>query len=818
MFKFSNTLKPIVDAIFQSQAVISFDVDGTIESVNAAFLKTTGYGEKDVVGKHHRMFVDDTFGASAEYRNFWNALRSGEAQSGEFQRVSKSGETIWLQATYTPILNARKTVTRIIKFATDITDRKNMQSADRSKLDAIDRSQATIEFSLDGTILTANQNFLSVMGYSHEEIEGKHHSLFVDAEFAASPQYAAHWEDLRSGKFLTGEFSRLDKAGNTVWIQATYNPILDADGTPIRVVKFATDITETKRATADAASQIAAIRTSNAVIEFALDGTILEANENFLSLMGYDLAEVQGRHHSIFVQADKRESADYKAFWDSLRSGVFSSGTFVRTCKDGSEVQIRATYNPIFDETSKPTKVIKYATDMTAEARAREEASQTLEQAIDGVVKIDEHNIVTFFNGAAEALWGYPRSEVLGQNVKMLVPADLQASHDSLVDKNRETGVDKIVGTAREVPVFRKDGSRVWGQLSLAKVLIEDKITYTAFVKDITQERAQREQIKTLSLVANETDNSVVITDANGHIEYVNPGFERMTGFSRAEVLGKKPGDMLQGADTDPATVATISSKLKQGQPFYDEILNYTKDGEPYWISLSINPIFDDNGALIRFISIQANVTDTKTIALETRKRMECVEQANAVVEWSPVGEVLEFNDYLRGIMSGMSDANMRQTFGLSSLLSDASKRKLMEGQSIFEELNVKVVGASDCWLSATFMPITDYRGATTRIVMYATDATARRAAIGNTTELMRGVLERINGVANEINSVTAQTHLLSLNATIEASRAGDSGKGFAVVADEVRALASRTGSSTSEIANLITTTRSKIDQLAEAI
>ncbi|MEM9289766.1 MAG: PAS domain S-box protein, partial [Pseudomonadota bacterium] len=456
--------------------------------------------------------------------------------------------------------------------------------------------------------------------------------------------------------------------------------------------------------------------------------------------------------------------------------------------------------------------------DVTVERAQREEISQTLEQALDGVVKIDENNIVTFFNAAAEKLWGYSRDEVIGQNVKMLVPAEMQSNHDSFVNRNRDTGEDKIVGTAREVPVYRKDGSQLWGQLSLSKVLVDGKITYTAFVKDVTESRAQREQIQTLSLVANETDNSVVITTADGLIEYVNPGFERMTGFSVEEVMGKKPGDVLQGADTDPQTVANIRAKLAAKMPFYDEILNYTKTGEPYWISLSINPVLNEDGEVHRFISIQANVTETKTAALETRARMQCIEQANAVVEWSPRGDVLSFNDFFHDITSGMGKEALHQHFALDRLLSTDDKTKLLNGASVSTDVQCETADGHDAWLSATFMPLTDYSGQVTRLVMYATDSTARRTAIQSTTTLMRDVLQQIDGVADEINAVTSQTHLLSLNATIEASRAGNAGKGFAVVADEVRALAGRTGASTSEIAKLITSTQGKIDELANVI
>ncbi len=258
-----------------------------------------------------------------------------------------------------------------------------------------------------------------------------------------------------------------------------------------------------------------------------------------------------------------------------------------------------------------------FVRDITAEYNMRETINQTLEQAIDAVVTIDEDNTVTFFNQAAERLWGYDRSEVLGQNVKMLVPHQIQASHDSYVNANRSTGKDKIVGTSREVPVFRKDGRRLWATLALSKVELSGRIIYTAFLKDVTAEVERREEFRLLSLVANRTNNSVIITDAEGRIEYVNPGFCELTGYSQEEVKGKTPGSFLQGEQTDPQTVTRIGEYLARREAFYDEILNYDKYGNPYWISLAINPVLNEQGKLERFISIQANITETKSKALE---------------------------------------------------------------------------------------------------------------------------------------------------------------------------------------------------------
>lgn len=241
---------------------------------------------------------------------------------------------------------------------------------------AMSSSQAMIEFELDGTIVDANQNFLDAMGYTLDEIRGRPHSMFVDPDFAKSPDYKSFWSSLRDGKYQAAEFMRVGKGGRQIWIQATYNPLCNASGKPYRVIKFATDITAQKLKNADFEGQIDAIGKSQAVIEFELDGTIITANENFLGAMGYRLDEVQGQKHAMFAPDGFAASVEYSAFWDALRNGEYQAGEFQRLGKGGREIWIQASYNPIFDPAGRPFKVVKYAVDITEQVRARRNAEQ----------------------------------------------------------------------------------------------------------------------------------------------------------------------------------------------------------------------------------------------------------------------------------------------------------------------------------------------------------------------------------------------------------------------------------------------------------
>src|SRR5215813_9950913 len=247
-----------------------------------------------------------------------------------------------------------------------------------AKLDAVSRAQAVIEFNLDGTIITANENFLKALGYTLAEIEGKHHSMFVEQTERDGAGYREFWANLNRGEYQAAEYKRIGKGGKEVWILASYNPVLDEKGKPFKVVKFATDITAQKLRNADLSGQIEAIGKSQAVIEFNLDGTIIQANDNFLRALGYSLSEIKGRHHSMFVEQADRESPAYREFWAALNRGEFQAAEYKRIGKGGKEVWIQASYNPIFDLNGKPFKVVKYATDITRKTQLQREIDRDL--------------------------------------------------------------------------------------------------------------------------------------------------------------------------------------------------------------------------------------------------------------------------------------------------------------------------------------------------------------------------------------------------------------------------------------------------------
>ena len=459
----------------------------------------------------------------------------------------------------------------------------------------------------------------------------------------------------------------------------------------------------------------------DAVVSIDEANCIIFFNKAAEHLWGYSASEVMGKNVNILVP--KMIQAQHDEFVNANRSTGqdkivgLSRDVLVET-KSGKEIWCNLSLSKV--EAKKGSIYTAFLKDISAQKESQEIIDQTLEQCIDAVVTINEKNEVIFFNAAAEKLWGITKNQVLGNNVKMLVPIEIQANHDNLVNQNRTSGVDKIVGTSRDVQIRTFDGREIWGNLSLSKVRLADKILYTAFVKDVTEEKRQNEAFAMLSLVANETDNSVIITDSQGAIEYVNPGFTKLTGWELNDVLGKRPGSVLQGEHTNKETVERIRTNLKNKKAFYEEILNYDKQGHPYWISLVVNPVFKD-GKLDKFISIQANIDNTKRRAIENDVRLSAINSSNVALEFDPNGNLLQANSLALKELGYDDIGQMRgEVSKLNELLSADDWAKIKNGQFIYQDLSiVKNKSHDEVILSASLSPVYNAGKELEKILLY---------------------------------------------------------------------------------------------------
>ncbi|AIG02468.1 putative MCP-type signal transduction protein [Pseudomonas fluorescens] len=332
-----NQQAGLLDAIERSMAVIEFDLQGNVLRANTNFLQTMGYREDQVVGQSHRLFCPTAFARSAEYSQLWAQLSNGRFQSGTFERVAADGHSVWLEASYNPVCDQSGRVVKVVKYALDVSARMQAESETNAKLEAIDRAMAVIEFNLDGSIITANQNFLQRLGYSLAQIQGKHHRLFCKPELANSQEYTDFWRRLNQGELFSGQFERINGAGQTLWLEANYNPVYDASGRLCKIVKFASDVTarvekhaedaqsatqayHISQQTRDIAEKGAEViqQTANGIHEIAAD---IESSSRLIAKLGERSQQITAIVNTIRAIADQTNLLALNAAIEAARAG-----------------------------------------------------------------------------------------------------------------------------------------------------------------------------------------------------------------------------------------------------------------------------------------------------------------------------------------------------------------------------------------------------------------------------------------------------------------------------------------------------------------
>jgi len=487
-------------AISKTQAVIEFNLDGTIITANENFLQTTGYSLSEIEGRHHSLFCEDNYKHSPEYREFWAKLNRGEFVTGEFKRMGKGGKEIWIQASYSPLLDLNGKPYKVVKYATDITAQMKLRNDAHKFHSVVDEAVASImmidrdfkvTFVNNSTYNLLNKHLdtlrMAFPGFDPKKVLG----ASID-QFHKNPQ---HQRQLLSDPNRLPYETDINVGPLTFALRVT--AIRDTNGTYVGNSLEWKDVTaERAQAAKDAdfRGQIAAISKGQAVIEFKLDGTIVTANDNFLRALNYSLDEIQGRHHSMFVEDNYKNSQDYREFWAKLNRGEFVGGEFKRVGKGGKEIWIQATYNPIMDLNGKPCKVIKYASDITAQVKARQEMARILE-----LVNLN----ATTLGSSAEELTAVS-TQMASNAEETSAQANVVSAASEQVSKNVQTvatGVEEMNAAIREIAKNASDSARV------SQKAVADAQTANATISKLGESSAEiGKVIKVITSIAEQTN------------------------------------------------------------------------------------------------------------------------------------------------------------------------------------------------------------------------------------------------------------------------------------------------------------------------
>lgn len=512
------------------------------------------------------------------------------------------------------------------------------------KIKALQSSQAVIEFTMDGKIVDANANFLNVIGYSLQEIKGQHHSIFVDPAYGNSPEYRMFWERLNRGEAVSEKFRRIGKNGKEIWLQASYNPIMDRNGKPISVVKFATDITELETESNERVAKMEAISRSQAVIEFTLDGTILTANENFLGAMGYNASDIVGRHHSMFVEPEYAASGEYRTFWERLNRGEFIADKFKRIGRGGKEIWIQASYNPLLDLNGKPFKVIKFASDVTQiendrKAAEEERAVKAAEQAhvvgslAKGLKELSTGNLVMRLD---EPFAG--EYEQLRQDFNATVER-LQETMHSVMSSTRgiSTGADEVSQAADDLS---KRTEQQAASLEETAAALEE---ITATVKKTAQNAKEASTIVTTAKAAAEDGGQIVDTaiTAMGQIEQSSKQITDIIGVMdeiafqtnllalNAGVEAARAGDAGKGFAVVASEVRALAQRSSEAAR---EIKTLIKASSEY-VESGVKLVGESGQALRKIVSQVVDINSLVTeMALAAQQQSTGIEEVNTAV------------------------------------------------------------------------------------------------------------------------------------------------------------------------------------------